>query len=103
MKQTSRPLRRRWGDPLRYWRRLRLLTAVLLAAWLLVTLLVPWYARELNQWHLAGMPLGLWMASQGAIAIYLVLVLVYALMSDWLERKLDRAGEGAAAHRPGRG
>jgi len=97
MTESSRPVRQCWGDPLAYWRRIRLLTAWLLAIWLLVTLAVPWYARELNQWHFAGMPLGLWMASQGAIAIYLVLVLAYALISDWLERQLRFEPQDAAA------
>lgn len=75
--------------PHRYWPRLRQLTAALLAVWGAVTLGVSWFARDLNQWHFAGMPFGLWMASQGAIAVYLVLIVVYAWVSDRLERGFE--------------
>ena len=75
--------------PPRYWRRLRLLTLLLLLVWGAVTLLVPWFALELNHWRIAGMPLGLWMASQGAIALYLLVIVVYALACDRLERGLE--------------
>lgn len=92
MTAASRPVRRLWGDPRggthRYWARLRSLTVVLLCIWLAITLLVPWFARDLNAWQLAGMPLGLWMASQGAITLYLALIVVYAVVSDVLERRL---------------
>jgi putative solute:sodium symporter small subunit len=83
-KQPDRPVL-----PARYWQRLRLLTLCLLLVWGAVTLLVPWFALDLNRWQLAGMPLGLWMASQGAIALYLLLIVIYALACDRLERGLD--------------
>lgn len=75
--------------PPRYWRRLRALTLLLLLLWGGVTVLVPWFALDLNRWHVAGLPLGLWMASQGAIALYLLLIVVYALVCDRLERGLE--------------
>lgn len=74
--------------PADYWRRLRALTLLLLAAWAAVTFAAPWFARDLNHLRFAGMPLGLWMSSQGAIAIYLLLIVVYAVCSDRLERRL---------------
>ncbi len=102
MSAANRQVRRLWGDHRggthRYWARLRGLTALLLCIWLAVTLLVPWFARDLNAWHVAGMPLGLWMASQGAITLYLGLILVYALVSDWLERRLGPAPSDRAWH-----
>jgi len=102
MKTVSQPVRRLWGDPRRgthhYWARIRGLTAVLLGIWLAITLLVPWFARDLNAWHVAGMPLGLWMASQGAITLYLGLIVVYALVSDLLERRLGPTPSDRAWH-----
>jgi len=101
MNTPSPPQRRLWGDPRRgaqrYWRRVRWLTALLLGVWLAVTLLVPWCARDLNAWSVAGMPLGLWMASQGAITVYLVLIVFYALVCEALERGAD--GDAAASDR----
>ena len=75
--------------PPRYWRRLRALTLFLLLLWALVTCGVPWFARDLNQWRFAGMPLGLWMSSQGAIAVYLLLIVAYAVCCDRIERGLE--------------
>lgn len=101
MNAANRPVRRLWGDPrggaYRYWARIRALTIVLLCVWLAVTLLVPWFARDLNAWQLAGMPLGLWMASQGAITLYLLLIVVYALVSGRLERRLGGIPEAERA------
>lgn len=74
--------------PAGYWRRLRALTLGLLLAWAVVTFTAPWFARDLDHWHFAGMPLGLWMSSQGAIAVYLLLIVAYALCCDRLERDL---------------
>lgn len=85
--ETTKPARS--ALPQRYWRHLRALTLLLLLVWGAVTLLVPWFALDLNRWQLGGMPLGLWMASQGAIALYLLLIIVYALACDRLERGLE--------------
>lgn len=61
----------------RLWRRTKQLTAVLLLLWILVNLVSTWFARELNQLHVADFPLGYWMAAQGALLLYLAIVLVY--------------------------
>lgn len=78
-----------------YWGRLRALTLLLLLVWAAVTLAVPWYARDLNHWRFAGMPLGLWMSSQGAIGIYLLLIVTYALCCDRMERAIEPPTGGA--------
>ena len=44
------------------------------------------FVEPLNQFHLAGFPLGFWFAQQGSIYVFIVLVLGYAL---WM-RRLDR-------------
>ncbi len=47
--------------------------------------LVPW----LNGFQVAGFPLGFWFAQQGGIGIFVVLILVYALLMDRIERAAD--------------
>ena len=70
-----------------YWRSNLRLMAVLLVIWFVIPYgLGIVFVEPLNQLQLAGFPLGFWFAQQGAIYVFLVLVLVYAL---WM-RRLDR-------------
>lgn len=83
-----------------YWRSNLRLLGVLLAIWFCVSfglgilLVVP-----LNAFKLGGFPLGFWFAQQGAILVFVVLVLVYALAMDRLERKLG-PGAGRENEKP---
>ena len=82
-----------------YWRRVRCLTAVLLSIWLTVTLAVPWFARDLSHWTVGQFPIDYWMSAQGAIILYLALVVVYAWMMDRLDARW-RAQHSASARSP---
>ncbi|REJ73576.1 MAG: DUF4212 domain-containing protein [Acidobacteria bacterium] len=71
-----------------YWRANLRLMAVLLAIWFTVSyglgiLLV----EPLNQVRLGGFPLGFWFAQQGSIYVFVVLILVYAVAMDRLDRR----------------
>jgi putative solute:sodium symporter small subunit len=76
------------ADPRGYWRaNLRLMSALLLV-WFVVSyglgiLLV----EPLNAFHLWGFPLGFWFAQQGSIYVFVVLILIYALAMDRLDRR----------------
>jgi putative solute:sodium symporter small subunit len=60
-----------------YWRKTRRLTLFLLVVWLLITFGLAWFARELNEISIFGFPLGFYMAAQGTLIIYLVLIWYY--------------------------
>jgi putative solute:sodium symporter small subunit len=68
-----------------YWRKNLFITAVLLAVWFVVTFVEAWFARELNSVTFLGFPLGFYMSAQGSLAIYVIIIGVYA----YLMRKLD--------------
>ncbi len=68
-----------------YWRKNLVYTAILLSIWFIATFVVAWYARELNTITFMGFPLGFYMSAQGSLAIYVVIIGVYA----WLMRRLD--------------
>lgn len=72
----------------RYWRRNIAIMSVLLVIWAAAGLGagVLW-ADTLNAWSLGGIPLGFWFAQQGSILIFVVLILVYALMLNRLDRQ----------------
>ncbi len=79
-------------DARAYWRANLRVIGVLLAVWLLVgpglsIVLV----EPLNRISIGGFPLGFWFAQQGAIVVFIALILVYAL---WMERVDRRHGGG---------
>jgi len=67
-----------------YWRRIQWLTLLLLLLWFGVTFGVGFYARELN-FAFFGWPFGFWVAAQGAIVVYGLLIALYA----WVANRLD--------------
>lgn len=81
-----------------YWRRNLRLVLILLAIWFLV----PFcggilFVEQLNQISLGPYPLGFWIAQQGSIYVFLVLILIYAVRMDKLDDKFgvsERDGEG---------
>lgn len=81
-----------------YWPRVRHITGALLLVWLLVTILGPWFARDLAKLHWFGFPLSFWVASQGALLVYLAIIIVYAVLMERLERRHDPQASSAAAH-----
>ena len=85
----------------RFWARTKRLTAWLLAVWMLVNLLGPWFARDLNALQWFGFPLGYWIASQGALLAYLGLIVIYVVCMDRMEARYLR-DTAAADGEPGK-
>ena len=71
-----------------YWRRNLRLIALLLAVWFVVTFVVAFFARELS-FEVFGWPFSFWVASQGALVVYLLIVAVYTWCMDRLDAGLD--------------
>ena len=59
-----------------YWHKNLVITAVLMTIWFIATFVVGWFARELNQVTILGFPLGFYMAAQGSLIIYVILIWV---------------------------
>ena len=68
-----------------YWKKNLVITAVLLLARFIVTFVEAWFARELNSMTFFSFPFGFYMSAQGSLAIYVVIIGIYA----WYMRKLD--------------
>jgi putative solute:sodium symporter small subunit len=75
-------------------RKKRLLTAVLLLVWLLVSFGFAFYARELVGLSVFGWPLPFYMAAQGTTLVYPALIGVYAQAM----KKLDAVAAAEAAN-----
>ena len=71
-----------------YWRENLRIMAWLLAVWFLVSygcgIL---FVDELNKISLSGFQLGFWMAQQGSIYVFVVLIFVYVRLMNKLDQK----------------
>jgi putative solute:sodium symporter small subunit len=68
-----------------YWRKNLVYTAILLFAWFVATFVEAWYARELNTITFFGWPLGFWFSAQGSLAIYVIIIGIYAVLMSKLD------------------
>jgi len=76
-----------------YWQRNMRLTAILLAIWFVVTYVVGFFARELNELVIFGFPFGFYMGAQGALIIYVVIIFYYANRMNKLDIEYGVAEE----------
>lgn len=75
-----------------YWRKNLRLTSVLLAIWFVVSFVVSYFARDLD-FNFFGWPFSFWMAAQGALIIYVVLIGYYAKAMNKLDQEHGFAEE----------
>ena len=60
-----------------YWRKTLWITGVLLAIWFVVTFVIAYFARSLT-FNFFGWPFSFWVAAQGALIVYVLLIWYYA-------------------------
>jgi putative solute:sodium symporter small subunit len=75
----------------RYWRRNLWLIATLLMVWFGVTFGIAFFARELS-FEFFGWPFSFWVASQGAIFVFLLIVVIYTWRMDRLDAEVSASG-----------
>ena len=82
-----------------YWRRNLRYLAILLAIWFAVSygagILL---AEPLNRFRIpgTGFPLGFWFAQQGSIYVFVLLIFIYVVLMNRLDREFDVDEEDAA-------
>ena len=69
-----------------YWQKNLNITGILLAVWFVVTFVAGYFARDLN-FTFFGWPFSFWVAGQGALIVYVVIIGYYAYYMN----KLDQA------------
>lgn len=85
------------------WRATRRLTAWLVAAWLVLVVVPPWFARDLESLQWLGFPLGFWLVGQGTLLGFLAVVAIYVRTMARLETAYaggDEGAEGSGAAAP---
>ncbi len=73
-----------------YWRANLIVLACLLFVWFLFGCVFSIFMVEtLNEVKIGGFPLGFWIAQQGTIYVFIILILVYALVMRKLDKQYD--------------
>lgn len=72
----------------RYWKKNLQTLAILLSIWFVVSFGCGiLYVEELNAYRMGGFKLGFWFAQQGSIYTFVVLIFVYVLRMNRLDRE----------------
>lgn len=79
-----------------YWRKNLRITAALLGVWFIVTFVVTFFAREWN-FRFFGWPFSFWVAAQGGLLVYLVLIGIYARFMNRLDAALTTSTDDERA------
>ena len=69
-----------------HWSKTRTLMIVVMVIWFIFSFVVHWFAKDLNGSSFLGFPLGYYMAAQGSLAIFVILI----AFSNWRQNQIDR-------------
>jgi putative solute:sodium symporter small subunit len=75
-----------------YWRKNLRITGILLAIWFFVTFVIGYFARDLD-FTFFGWPFSFWVAAQGALIVYVMIIWYYARYMDRLDAEHGVADE----------
>ncbi len=68
-----------------HWAKTRTLTFGVLIVWFIFSFVVHWFAQSLNEMSFLGFPLGYYMAVQGSLAVFVLLI----VFSNWRQDAID--------------
>ena len=75
-----------------YWSKNLRITGILLAIWFFVTFVIAFFARDLN-FTFFGWPFSFWVAAQGALIVYVIIIWFYARYMNRLDQEYGVAEE----------
>ena len=78
MAEPSETAKRHWSST--FW-----LTMFVLLVWFIFSFGVHWYAKDLNTMSFLGFPLGYYLAVQGSLAVFVILIFV----QNWIQDAID--------------
>lgn len=73
-----------------YWKKNLRTLLILLIVWFAVSFgcgII--FAEPLNQYRFGGYPLGFWFAQQGSIYTFIILIFIYVMRMNMLDREFD--------------
>jgi putative solute:sodium symporter small subunit len=69
----------------RHWEKTRNLTYVVLVIWAIFSIVVPWFARELDSIVIFGWELGYYFVVQGSLIVFVLLI----VFQNWRQDAID--------------
>lgn len=81
------------GRAQEHWRRTRALMWMTLAIWFFFAFVVHFFVRSLNQIEFLGFPLGFYMAAQGSLIVFVVLIFWFAHKQNQIDEETGMAEE----------
>ncbi|MGE0766966.1 MAG: DUF4212 domain-containing protein [Hyphomicrobiaceae bacterium] len=79
------------GTEDRYWSRTRGLMWTMFVLWLLFSFVVHFFVESLNTITFFGFPLGFYMAAQGSLIAFVVMLFAFAARQDAIDRDEGQA------------
>lgn len=76
-----------------HWRRTRALMFTCLVIWFIFSFLIHLFAPSLNSIVILGFPLGFYMAAQGSLIAFVVMLFVFAKQQENIDREFGFAEE----------
>jgi len=70
-----------------YWQKNLRVTGILLLIWFVVTFVIGWFARDLQNITFLGFPFPFYMGAQGSLAIYVAIIWYYAHYMNKLDHE----------------
>jgi len=76
-----------------HWEKTRSLTYWVLALWALFSLIIPWFARQLDAFTFLGFKLGYYMVVQGSLIVFVLLIVFQNWRQDQIDDEMGGAGQ----------
>lgn len=68
-----------------HWAKTRNLTYIILLLWFIFSLVLPWFAKELDSMSFLGFKLGYYFVVQGSLIAFVVLIVVQNMKQDKID------------------
>ena len=75
------------SQPGRYWQRTSGLMWTMMALWVIFSVVVHFFASSLNSIVILGFPIGFYMAAQGSLIVFVVMLFVFARKQDSIDHE----------------
>ncbi len=75
------------GSADRYWARTSTLMWTMFALWVFFSFIVHFFVNQLNSIVILGFPLGFYMAAQGSLIAFVVMLFLFAKRQDAIDRE----------------
>ncbi|KAF0230688.1 MAG: hypothetical protein FD175_1448 [Beijerinckiaceae bacterium] len=76
-----------------YWRKTSKLMITMMSLWIFFSFVIHFFVNQLNAIKIIGFPLGFYMASQGSLIIFVVMLFWFAKAQDKIDRDSGVAEE----------